>query len=376
MHKNKSGKKEIRLRSNALVPAIMHACVGELILVTVLYFLDLESGSSKYHQISRSVKRLQPSIYDLPQNHANYKVLDSRRSGMKIYKPLVVGKFLGTYVNWSHDYIMFKKTRSGKSIEDIFMTHEGRLPAEIEHSDLVLNLERLAIHAHHINDFIRVRSDPDGKIDANSPGLCLVYPSLKKVAIVELWPKFEKQTQNLSIRPKTRFGTVLPSMFCPYSPSEFAGNGKVRIVQNRWHQKVQWMRLIPGRHRPLVPANRGKSVVIPKQPAEPKKLPGISRYTLVNLRALCQKRGIDEGGSRQLLIERIQNDEKARYPRAMIQYKKDLRDWAGVMLGHTNGDWEKDVLVARADAINKVRLSIIVSPLFCLLHVALPSLTY
>ena len=278
---------------------------------------------------------------------------------MKIYQPLNLSRFTGTYVNWSNDYIMFKKTPRGKkSVEETYMTWEGDLPAGLPNCDLVLNVERLAVSPTNLNDFIRVQSDLDGQIEKACPGHVLVYPKLKEVAAVECWPSWEEETQHLSIRPKVLMPVNLPNYFCPLSPFNFTDG--VRVVQNRWHQEVNWMRIIPGKGQLLLPTEKSKNAIIIAQPKAPERLPGLSRFSAFKLQQFCRARNLDEVGTRQELISRLRASEDVLYPLATDRYKDDLKKWAGYMLGHADpldGDeYSLEVHNARAEAVKEVRI--------------------
>lgn len=287
------------MRSNALVPAIMHACV------------------------------------------------DSRNAGKKIYKPLIFDKFIGTYIRWSTDYVMFKE-----DAEDVYMTYEGKVPAGFPNFDLVMKVERLAVKHAHINEFVRIQADPENVISTHCQGSVLVYPSLKEVAIVEIWPGYERMTENLSIQPKQYIPKRLPSSFCPSSPNRISPDG-MRIVQNRWHQECNWMRIIPGKFKLVSRNQKTKPAESHTQPKAPKKLSGISRFSALELQRLCRARGLDGQGNRKDLIARLSADDVTLQQR----YRTDLHEWANIMLGYTDPvDGEElslEVKAARSEALAK-----------------------
>lgn len=277
---------------------------------------------------------------------------------MRIYKPLILNKFTGTYVNWDRDYIMFKKSESGKSLEDIYMTYEGSLPPTIPHLDLVLNVQRLAVSPCHLSDFIRVHSDPLGEINAQAPGFVLCYPQLKEIAVVECWTSVETETENMRIQPKQIIPThEMPDYFCPLT-NIWLNPASVYVLLNRWHQPCSWMRVVPQGGKLLAVKKKPKLAIAHTQPKAPTRLPGISRYALAKLQNLCKERNLDETGSRHAMIRRLHDDEAINYPLAKAKYQQDLRNWAGTMLGHAESpsgkDFSEEVKIARAQAVTKV----------------------
>lgn len=313
------------------------------------------------------IECLQPSTLDRNLNtgfkfsHSPSDIdIDSRNAGKRVYKPLILNKFTGTYINWSNDYVMFKKSEGRKSLEDIYMTYEGNLPPSMPHFDLVLNLQRLAISPCHLGDFIRVTSDPLGEINESNPGFVLCYPNLKEVAVVECWTSVETETQDMGIQPKQIIPyDNLPEYFCPLTKIEVTPEG-VRVLLNRWHQPCTWMRVVPQGGKLLTIKEKPRLTISHTQPTAPERLPGISRHSLANLQDLCKERDLDSTGNRQALIRRLHDDEAVTFPVVEERYKQDLRKWAGAMLGHTENpsgvEYSDEVKVARAQVVTEVRI--------------------
>lgn len=141
----KNKESEFFMKSNALVPAIMHACV------------------------------------------------DSRAAGLKIYSALIFNAFTGTYINWDVDWIMFKG-----NTERLYMAYENSLEPSQPHFDIRQKVQRLAIRRRKLR-YYPLRYEDLPIIRRMTSERSLLYPSLRSVAAYSFYEVVTGRTQNLTI---------------------------------------------------------------------------------------------------------------------------------------------------------------------------------